>query len=668
MDLVNCVPEPPGECSKLSMFALPRIRGSILADHFNDVDVRAFCRVFTDDRIKALRLKGFLRKDSRTNRFLAAHLGLTFSEEGASFMDITPRSSDAFTDPFPPRLSADLLRIMAMMPFSFVVSRYGVDYTIEQMVQSGTTSRGYTWFQGSPGAFNMVYSKTVKDAPKVRDSFLHNIDPVFFYVVYQVYGPTPRHIRYQIAKKHEGELFSSLTHNYVFKEGEADGSFNVDLGISNQVYDSYVRRSYVDPTFLDPQYYSAISYSRDTFVNHMDQVHAALACVPGDHLLIAPGDGVGVVSRVWSGETISGDLHKLKVSHENVVKESITDTLVRGRDQAVPKTLILSYVDCFLSDEDKRIIDDMACPIIVLDFQHVIYPYDGMTIMGPGVMGYRGAKGVSFEREKRSIDPPLNYTNNLLTLSENLELVSLNDSTRYLAVLAPGKSYVVADAAFRSYLGLLGCTNVRLSPVKEFKIKVCNFISEVVDNLGQHVYFCPIGREVWNITHTAPQEADELESRVLYSCDDSIINHIVLQNVSYYCYRQKLYFFSFADGDRDYPYSAILPNKVLEGKVKFRKKLNYTDEHSVLRMSFGKSSHTVYIFQGGKEFTYEGKIGQTASEVASKLYPNVWCSQLEYYLKKTMKDDQYLLLYNARENKDAWEKIGGGRRKGRKKK
>jgi len=668
MDLSYVIPLPPVGGPVYTTIVPIKVRGSLIASQFSDADVRAFCSVFGPERVKGLGLKGTLKSDPRTNRFLALHLGLTFSETGSSFMDVTPKSNDAFTDPFPPRISPDVLRIMAMMPFSFIVSRYGTDYTVEQMVQNGVSSKGYTWFQGSPGAFNMVYSKVVKDAPRVRDSFLHNIDPVYFYVLFQVYGPTPRHIKYQVSRiKHEGELFSSLTHNYVLKEGEADGSFNVELGISNQVYDSYVKRAYVDPTFLDPQYYATSSYSRDTFFNHMDQARALLSNVPEDHALIAPGDGIGIIARLWKGDVIVGDLHTLRVSHEAVVRESITRTLLRGRDYEGPKTLILSYVDCFLTQEDKDIIAEMTCPIIVLDFQHIVYPYHGMVIMGPGAMGYRGAFSVSFEREKRNVEPPLNYTNNLLTLSENLELVSLNDSTRYLATLAPGKPYIVSTTEFQTYLGLLGCANVRLSPIKEFKIKVCNFVSEVVDSFGQHVYFCPIGREVWVIPHVDLLNFEELETRVLYSCDDVPLHHIMLENVAYYLYGTQIYFYSFADCDCDFSYYSVLPNRTMQGTVKFRKKMNYSEAHGVLRMVPGKASHTVYIFQSGKDFTYEGKIGQTAKEVSRKIFPNLWCPQLEYYLRKTMKEDQYLILYNARDDVHKWQKISEGRLKRKKK-
>jgi len=126
-------------------------------------------------------------------------------------------------------------------------------------------------------------------------------------------------------------------------------------------------------------------------------------------------------------------------------------------------------------------------------------------------------------------------------------------------------------------------------------------------------------------------------------------------------------FFSFADCDCDFPYSSVLPNRVMQGTVKFRKKMNHSEAHGVLRMVPGKSSHTVYIFQSGKNFTYEGKIGQTAKEVACKIFPNLWCPQLEYYLKKTMKEDQYLILYNARDDVHKWQKIAEGRLKRKKK-
>jgi len=196
---------------------------------------------------------------------------------------------------------------------------------------------------------------------------------------------------------------------------------------------------------------------------------------------------------------------------------------------------------------------------------------------------------------------------------------------------------------------------------------VCNYISEVVDNLGQHVYFCPIGREEWSITHVIPLDIETLESRVLYSCDDTVLNHVILQHVSYYLYGQKLYFFSFSDGDRDYEYSAVMPTRTIQGVLKFRKKLNYGPDHNVLRMIPGKANHTVYIFHAGKDFSYVGKVGQTASEVAKKLYPNVWCNQLEYYLRKTMKAEEYTKLYDAREDIQKWEKVAGGRLKRKKK-
>jgi len=422
------------------------------------------------------------------------------------------------------------------------------------------------------------------------------------------------------------------------KEGLADGSLDVETWVSAQVYQYAMAQSFLPTNFHSSHYYGTNHYGSWSFQNHTRQLERVLAVLDRSTTVVAPGDGIGVIARLWDGCVISGDLNIVSTTSPHVNKESITETLVRS-ETIHDKVIILSYVYSFLTDHDKVLLSQSLCPIVVLDFQHIIQEWGPYAILGPGIVGYRFPRCATFFSEQRVKNVPMNFNHNLLSLDGTVELLSVNDVTSYITLLTPGRPYFCPHIYLQYYRDR-GCNNIRDSSTKEFRIKLAAFISEVVPNLGSHLYFAPVGREVWSIEHVDLLDRNMYECRVVYSCDDLPRNEAVLKNVSYYRYGARLYFFSFADEYREYDFDYVTRSSREIGKIYFDKD-PYVCAPQKLSIVPRLGGHDVTYIVQGVSCKFRGKFRQKFLDVKPVFPFGQWCESIDYYFRRTMEPLEY---------------------------
>jgi len=583
-----------------------------------------------------------LRYDSASNQNILDYVG-GVTDEGVSVLDVTPSVPVGGRRAVVPRIDKDLLVAMAFLPYSVLVTYYGEVRTVKSMVDQYT----YDWFQAPFGQFVLIYTMSLSFnhiVPRSTPIAYRNFVPPILYVSYCVYGPSSRYVRYQVTSACEGQTYTTNDRTYVMREGDADGSLDVESYVSAQVYQYAMTQSFLPTNFHSSQYYGTNHYGSWSFNNHTRQLEGVLAVLDRDTTVVAPGDGIGVIARLWTGCVISGDINSVTTTSPLVAKESITETLVRC-ESVHDKVVVLSYVYSFLTDHDKTLLSQFSCPIVILDFHHVIQDWGPYVILGPGIVGYRFPKCAAFFSEQRVKNIPMNYNHNLLSLEGTVELLSVNDVTSYITLLTPGRPYF-CPSFFLPYYRSRGCSNVRDSSTKEFRIKLAMYVSEVVPNLGSHLYFAPIGKEVWFIEHVDLAIRDMYECRTVYSCDDSPRNEAVLKNVSYYRYGSRLYFYSFVDEYREYEFDYVTRSSREAGKIYFDKDpYAHVSQKLSIRPSLGGHDVT-YVVQGVTR-CFKGKFRQKFSDVRSVFPFGEWCESIDYYFRRTMEKPEYdkLLMY-----------------------
>jgi len=142
-----------------------------------------------------------------------------------------------------------------------------------------------------------------------------------------------------------------------------------------------------------------LAYSRDHAKINMDKVRLILRGLRdllGNIFVIAPGDGIGIASRVCSEMALNGvfgDIERCAYTATNVIKESINDTLIRGRAQSgcsscrnwdiccstckerpVP-VVLLSYVMAFMREKTVwTTLAHVGFPAVIIDSPYRV-PY-----------------------------------------------------------------------------------------------------------------------------------------------------------------------------------------------------------------------------------------------------------------------------------------------------
>jgi len=210
----------------------------------------------------------------------------------------------------------------------------------------------------------------------------------------------------------------------------------------------------------DPGFYltNAVDYSAWSYELHSSQMSQVLSYLPPDTTIIAPADGIGLVARLWPGESFCGDLSVSQITHKKVVCE----TMIRTVDRALatkPKNpvIILSYCQQFLPFDEMNYIrsrfslkssssedipdEKELVPVICIEASDAPLSRSIRYRLGPGVYStvqfsdlYAWVKDF---KVKTSL--PVWYSENLL--NTDLIFPYMSDVMMYYATMRPGGSF-----------------------------------------------------------------------------------------------------------------------------------------------------------------------------------------------------------------------------------
>jgi len=312
---------------------------------------------------------------------------------------------------------------------------------------------GLDWIHSdNVGLFQMVFDKVnnvvgpVKSAPK---SVIHIKEKDIKYVSYELTGPRAQDIlSYDAPPIKEFSTFTWDSTEYRVYIGKGVRKFELPLPIIYQLYVRDYLSTWRPNAFQTEGYYEDNKvYSIWSLDVHQQQWQSVLGLIDKETLLIAPGDGVGVISRMWNGPVIAGDNYIFDYTDKNVRKESIVNTLMRGlRSSCRNKVIVLSYVAVFLSDLEWKIISDWKIPVYILDFNSVIRSDLGNChLLGRGLVAYGDSVStISYVAETRAKNARVLYTENLIRVN-NVYCTEMSIPIEYLFAMNNTRLFFVPD-------------------------------------------------------------------------------------------------------------------------------------------------------------------------------------------------------------------------------
>lgn len=347
--------------------------------------------------------------------------------------------------------------------------------------------------------------------------------------------------------------------HYSYREGCNE---EVSDSTASQLLGMYYSAMWKKPAFKVEEYYDSPSYGMWTMNAHITQMRVVLKNVPENVLIVAPGDGLGMIARLRSN-VIAGDMAITPMTDMKVVKETITSTILRGLERECRKVFVLSYISEFMKQSDWEMIADQS--VIVIDSYHVVKKeMNGeLQMVGPGVITY-GVPGVVsdvWEFRKKRVE--VNYTENLLT-SEGFDLSSDSPATNYLLTLAPGKKYYPMNERMKEYLKCYGVVPAE-NPTGTVLV---NRLEELV-KIGKG-FFSPIGREVKEIPVVDVSSQQILPYRTVMRTD--IMHRNIFNNLPMITSKEIdgfIYFFVPYEGTRSYDYDLVERKTMIKGQVRF---------------------------------------------------------------------------------------------------
>jgi len=360
------------------------------------------------------------------------------------------------------------------------------------------------------------------------------------YFYFSVVDDAEDRIRVEITKSFEPQITLSVGGKdlgFQYKEG---CRHKIDQVTSHQLYAMYFSMMWQKPRFVDEDYYAANSYGMWTIDAHINQIDRVLKMIPSDVVIVAPGDGIGVVSRVRDN-VVAGDLYVNSMTHKNVRKESILSTIVRGKECKESKVFLLSYITKFMTDDDwKELVNEK---VIIVDSNQEIVSQLTQTLYycGPGVVSY-GVKSIvsdCWEFRKKHVN--VNYTENLLTAS-GFDVECDSPALSYILTLAPGKRLFPLNQKMREYLLEHGVEPVN----KPIGVRLVNKLEMVRDG----AFFSPLGKYVTlNCPIVDLQVVHVLPYRTLLRT--SIMNRKIIEQLGVTFYSEGAYYYFYYDKEEE---------------------------------------------------------------------------------------------------------------------
>jgi len=305
--------------------------------------------------------------------------------------------------------------------------------------------------------------------------------------------------------------------------------------------DSYVtvktrQHSFADPSFYVREYHS---YSIASFSSHAKNVLAFLEQVVSPAKICAPGDGVGLI-KYHSPEAVSGDLVTGSLSAPGLLKESISETIVRGILSNCTH-LYLGFVAAFLTESDWVNILEHDWQIYCVDVRSHIKPGMRELVEGLTVRGFF-SKGVS-----SPLLPPSNkqsyYTENLLSHPKAFDFYSLGSAFNYMFSLNPLAKFWSSKKEIRQQMLDRGAL---VSSKPKVKVKLCESFKDFLDYGEFPFYFPPIGREVYQIPELVTRPS-QIQNRTLYKTNQGWSISLRERFLSHYSRRESQPMLYFAE-------------------------------------------------------------------------------------------------------------------------
>jgi hypothetical protein len=298
----------------------------------------------------------------------------------------------------------------------------------------------------------------------------------------------------------------------------------------------------------DASYYAASlePYSVWSFPVHARQVQAVLEVVPLDAVVVAPCDGVGLISRCWKGTVVSGDLVSTPMTSEKTKTETAMETLKRAERYVGEKVYIMAYTWAFLGQEEKDFLAKTASPVFFLEPTDHMVKIPGVRLYGPGLFGLNIPEGMrpymnATERwaaSKRSVL----FSENLLQLT-SVCVHSYSSYLEYLIAMRPSIGVFFAE----DYQGPRPfCNEIRTGPYTHLLTSM--------DEVTTFFNLCPDSAAYVAVTgtiHRLPvvvalkMDTHELNlfSRTLYVTYNTEENRAILTTVPNHAAGSRLYFY-----------------------------------------------------------------------------------------------------------------------------
>jgi hypothetical protein len=251
-------------------------------------------------------------------------------------------------------------------------------------------------------------------------------------------------------------------------------------------------------SFLSLQYYQENNqqYARWSYQNHQDQLSQIIKMIPPNSVVVAPGDGIGLVASLWPG-SVSGD----KVYEtEKVQKESFLQTMVRGKRLADNPVLILSYVTSLMTEIELYSAQHWKGLVFWID-SHDLCPFSGLEHHAHGFYS-TVAKTIDYiPLDVQGNHQYSRYTENLLSLKEISFLEVENEATKYWTQMRP-----LAPPPIKWKRG-------ELLPVVVTTLRTW-FLC--VDRGVLNIYFAPLGQMIGQVTNVRLVGQNVLSFKQIY--------------------------------------------------------------------------------------------------------------------------------------------------------
>jgi hypothetical protein len=426
-------------------------------------------------------------------------------KNGLKYSDVTePQLKLTNTLPLPSQILKKLAYFAAVLRIQVQVgNNMFLTGTVLELMLTG----GWTWLHPkSQVMFTAAYAEywgeeAVKGIlPKPTSQFIYQSRRIVedSFIHFRATGPTPEDVITTVgAGAISGVVMESGGSMYIACQESA----GIPCSVPPFVKWQYLRNEFKAkiPLTLSKQavYEKHIdSYSVWSFELHARQIARCLSHLDPKTIVIAPGDGVGLIKRMWPGISISGDAAVGRLSHPDVKQENLLDTIRRGLSLKTesPKVIIMSYCQQFLTEEEIKWVATLKVPIYFVEASDQVTNRVEAETISPGFFGLHvgGKPRPNVPVIDRYEEPgSIYYTENLLN-NEGFVIKSWTRALAYFYAMRPFAP-IAFDPDFQG--------ECLLRPRGQPRVAFASTIAELLHFRRREMptYFYPVGQEIEDI-------------------------------------------------------------------------------------------------------------------------------------------------------------------------